>query len=202
MLDANLHNRPIARRNSNVLARLELRPGSYALVTVHRAANTDNAPRLRNIVTALNRAPETVIFPIHPRTRGALKTMGAEFGPHVQLVEPLSYFDMMTLEENARLIATDSGGVQREAYFFSKPCLTLRDETEWTETVEAGWNVLTGNDPERITELWRTFAPPAAQPPIFGDGTAGEKIAQALSQKAIVFGRTQRESIRNSEPIC
>jgi UDP-N-acetylglucosamine 2-epimerase len=201
MLDANLHNRPIARRNSNVLARLELRPGSYALVTVHRAANTDNAPRLRNIVTALNRAPETVIFPVHPRTRGALKAIGAEFGPHVQLVEPLGYFDMMTLEENARLIATDSGGVQREAYFFSKPCLTLRDETEWTETVEAGWNVLTSNDPDYIAELWRTFTPPTAQPPIFGAGTAGEKIARTLSATTIVFGQTQRESAKSAELV-
>ncbi|MGQ0604436.1 MAG: non-hydrolyzing UDP-N-acetylglucosamine 2-epimerase [Anaerolineales bacterium] len=202
MLDANLHNRPIARRNSDVLARLALKPGGYALVTVHRAANTDDPVRLSNIVAALNRAPETVVFPVHPRTRGALQKLGADFAPHVQLIEPLGYFDMMVLEENSRLIATDSGGVQREAYFFGKPCLTLRDETEWTETVEAGWNMLTGNDPERIAELWRTFAPPVAQPPIFGDGTAGQKIAQVLSKTPMTFGKTQRESSREKAVVA
>lgn len=201
MLDANLHNRPIARRNSDVLARLELRPGGYALVTVHRAGNTDDPARLGNIVAALNRAPETVVFPVHPRTRAALQRIGAEFAPQVQLIEPLGYFDMMVLEENARLIATDSGGVQREAYFFGKPCLTLRDETEWTETVEAGWNVLTGNDPDRIAELWRTFAPPAAQPPIFGDGNAAQKIAQVLSETPAAFGQTRRASAA-PEPVA
>jgi UDP-N-acetylglucosamine 2-epimerase len=194
MLDANLHNRPIARRNSEVMGRLGLQPGAYALVTVHRAANTDDPARLRNIVAALNRAPETVIFPVHPRTRKALEALGVAFAAPVRLIEPLGYFDMMVLEENARLIATDSGGVQREAYFFGKPCLTLRDETEWTETVEAGWNVLTGNDPERIAELWRSFAPPAVQPPIFGDGTAAQKIARSLSETPVAFGQTRRRS--------
>jgi len=180
MLDAMLYNRPIAERNSRILNQLNLAPGSYALVTIHRAANTDDAQRLRNLVTALNHAPETVIFPVHPRTRVALERVGAEFKPHVRLVEPQGYFDMATLEANARLIATDSGGVQREAYFLGKPCLTLRDETEWTETVTAGWNVLTGNEPEKIIQLWRNFAPPAHKPAIFGNGTAGEQIAKIL----------------------
>ncbi len=174
MLDASLHNRPIARRNSDVIQRLSLKPRGYALVTVHRAA--------------LNRAPEPVVFPAHPRTRKALAQQGLTFGAHVRLIEPVGYFDMMVLEENARLIATDSGGVQREAYFLGVPCLTLRDETEWTETVTAGWNALTGNDPARIGELWRTFAPPAQQLPIFGDGTAGERIAQNLEQHPVRFG--------------
>jgi UDP-N-acetylglucosamine 2-epimerase len=181
MLDAMLYNRPIAERNSQILAKLNLTAGSYALVTIHRAANTDDAHRLNNLVTALNNAPETVVFPVHPRTRAALERAGAEFKPHVRLIEPLGYFDMVTLEANARLIATDSGGVQREAYFLGKPCLTLRDETEWTETVTAGWNVLTGNDPDHISNLWRTFTPPAERPAIFGDGTAGEQIAQTLA---------------------
>jgi len=92
----------------------------------------------------------------------------------------VGYFDMMVLEENARIIATDSGGVQREAYFMSKPCLTLRDETEWTETVEVGWNKLVGVEVEKVVNEWKTFAPPPAQPPIFGDGKAGEKIADIL----------------------
>ncbi len=89
---------------------------------------------------------------------------------------------MMVLEENARIIATDSGGVQREAYFMKKPCLTLRDESEWTETIQVGWNKLVGVDVEYILNEWKTFAPPVEQPPIFGDGTAGEKIATILGQ--------------------
>lgn len=182
MLDANLANRPLARRKSSVLTTLGLAPGSYGLVTVHRAANTDDPARLTNIITALSQVGETVIFPVHPRTRGALNKLDVRFGSNLRLIEPVGYFDMMVLEENARIIATDSGGVQREAYFMQKPCLTLRDETEWTETVEAGWNKLVGVEVERIIHEWKTFSPPAEQPPIFGDGRAGEKIAEILEK--------------------
>lgn len=188
MLDALRHNLAIAQRKSDSLARLGVQPGAYALATIHRAANTDDPARLANLVAALNRAPETVLFPAHPRTRAALERLGAKFQPQVRVIEPVGYFDMLTLEAGARVIATDSGGVQREAYFLGRPCLTLRDETEWTETVEAGWNVLTGNDPERIAHLWRTFTPPAEQPPIFGDGTAGEQIARILTSEPLRFG--------------
>lgn len=188
MLDAMRHNRPIAERRSAILSQLGLQPEGYALVTIHRAANTDDPARLKNLVLALNRAPEPVIFPAHPRTRKMLAALDQPFAPHVRLIDPVGYFDMLTLEANARLIATDSGGVQREAYFLSRPCLTLRDETEWVETVQAGWNTLTGNDPDHIAELWRTFQPPAAQPPIFGDGTAGQQIAHYLEQHPVKFG--------------
>ncbi|MBL8056227.1 MAG: UDP-N-acetylglucosamine 2-epimerase (non-hydrolyzing) [Anaerolineales bacterium] len=195
MLDANLHNRPIARRHSDILARLGLTAQGYALATVHRAANTDDPARLANIVAALNRAPEPVIFPVHPRTRQALGRLGAAFAEHVRLIEPVGYFDMMVLEEHARLIATDSGGVQREAYFFGVPCLTLRDETEWTETVTAGWNVLAGNDPAHIAALWISHRPPAERPPIFGDGTAAQQIVRHLeAAQPLAFGRTRRRS--------
>lgn len=182
MLDANLANRPLARRNSTVLSTLGLAPGSFGLVTVHRAANTDDPARLANIVTALNRVGETVVFPVHPRTRGALEKLDVRFAENVRVIEPVGYYDMMMLEENARIIATDSGGVQREAYFMQKPCLTLRDETEWTETVRAGWNKLVGVDVDLIVHEWRNFTLPADQPPVFGDGTAGEKIADILGR--------------------
>ena len=182
MLDAMQHNRPIAERNSRILAELELTPGQFVLVTVHRAANTDDTGRLRGIVQALNATKETVVFPMHPRTQGKIAELGLTFGPHVKVLGPVGYFDMITLEANARLIATDSGGVQREAYFLQRPCLTLRDETEWTETVQAGWNVLVGAEPERILQAWRGFAPPAEQPPIFGDGHAAEKIVEILER--------------------
>jgi UDP-N-acetylglucosamine 2-epimerase len=180
MLDAMLQNLPLARRRSDVLARLDLQPGAYALVTVHRPANTDDALRLTRIVETLNRAPETVVFPAHPRTRTALQRLGIPLGGHVRLIEPVGYFDMLVLEENARLIATDSGGVQREAYFLAVPCLTLRDETEWTETVAAGWNRLVGVNPDQVLEAWVNFAPPTNHPSLFGDGTAAQRIAQVL----------------------
>ena len=182
MLDANIANRPLARQKSSVLSRLEFAPEQYGLVTVHRAANTDDPSRLSNIVNVLNQVGETVVFPVHPRTRGALQNLNVRFGDNVRLIEPVGYYDMMVLEENARIIATDSGGVQREAYFMRKPCLTLRDETEWTETIQAGWNKLVGVEVGRILHEWKSFQPPAEQPPIFGDGTAGEKIAEILGQ--------------------
>lgn len=182
MLDANLANRPLARKKSSVLSTLGLRPGSYGLVTIHRAANTDDPVRLGNIIKALSLVGETVIFPVHPRTRGALQKLDVQPGENLHLIEPVGYFDMMILEENARIIATDSGGVQREAYFLQKPCLTLRDETEWTETVQVGWNKLVGAEVDCIASEWKTFTPPAAQPPIFGDGKAGEKIADILGR--------------------
>ncbi|MCG3208471.1 MAG: UDP-2,3-diacetamido-2,3-dideoxy-D-glucuronate 2-epimerase [Anaerolineae bacterium] len=189
MLDAVLANRHIAARNSTILQKLEVEPGQYALVTVHRAANTDDPQRLEAIVTALNIVAETVIFPAHPRTRAALQKINASFEPNVRVIDPVGYFDMLTLEDNARLIATDSGGVQREAYFLKKPCLTLRDETEWTETVSAGWNKLVGVQPDEVGRAWFDFSPPAEQPPIFGDGAAGKRIGEIISSQPVIFGQ-------------
>ncbi len=181
MLDAFQLQLPRARHNSRVLAQHGLRSKGYALVTVHRAANTDQPARLRNIIAVLNSVREPVVFPAHPRTRRALKTLGAKLGPHVRLIEPVGYLDMLALEDGARLIATDSGGVQREAYFLGIPCLTLREETEWLETVAAGWNRLVGVEPTRVLEAWHTITPPADRPPIFGDGSAAAQIAGILA---------------------
>jgi len=189
MLDAMQQNLPVARRTSSVLAQLGLTRGAYALVTVHRAANTDDPQRLRNIVGILNQAHETVVFPAHPRTRRTLQQLGADWAPHVKLVEPVGYLDMLVLEENARLIATDSGGVQREAYFLGIPCLTLRDETEWTEIVQTGWNLLVGTEPERVLEAWLHFTPPADHPAIFGDGTASQQITEIVTNTPVSIGR-------------
>jgi UDP-GlcNAc3NAcA epimerase len=188
MLDALLHNLPLARHKSQVLDRLGLKRGRYALVTIHRPGNTDNPGRLRHIVQALNGVQETIVFPVHPRTRKALSQLGVPFSGHVRLIEPVSYYDMLMLEENARLIATDSGGVQREAYYLKVPCLTLRDETEWAETIEVGWNMLVGADPAHIVDAWLGFSAPGEHPPIFGDGTAGRRIAQILDNGAVAFG--------------
>ncbi|MFA9401818.1 MAG: non-hydrolyzing UDP-N-acetylglucosamine 2-epimerase [Anaerolineales bacterium] len=180
MLDAMNTVRPLAHARSQILDRLSLSRQGYALVTIHRAGNTDHPERLGKIVTILNNAPEVVVFPVHPRTRKALETIDARLASNVRVIEPLGYFDMLVLEEHARLIATDSGGVQREAYFVGVPCLTLRDETEWVETVEAGWNLVVGVEPDHVLEAWNSFTPNGIQPRIFGDGHASEAIVEAI----------------------
>jgi UDP-GlcNAc3NAcA epimerase len=138
---------------------------------------------LRRIVDALNSVKEAIVFPTHPRTQNALSQLGTRLSEHIRLIEPVSYYDMMMLEENARLIVTDSGGVQREAFYLEVPCLTLREETEWIETVEAGWNRLIGTETTKILDAWFDFSPPPEHPPIYGDGTAGQRIAQILDLK-------------------
>ena len=183
MFDAMLKFQVLAKQKSKILEQLDLSPQSYCLTTIHRSANTNDPKRLANIIRALNQAWETIVFPIHPRTRKAIKQYGLSLANNIQVIKPASYFDMITLEENARLIATDSGGVQREAYFLGIPCLTLREETEWEDTVIAGWNCLVGPNPEKILYEWAHFKPPAEKPPIFGDGKAGEHIAQILSEQ-------------------
>jgi UDP-GlcNAc3NAcA epimerase len=187
MLDAMLSNRPLARAKSTILSKLGLSSRSYALVTVHRASNTDDPERLNSIVNALNAVDEIVVFPVHPRTLKALEAIGAQFKQHVRLIEPVGYFDMMMLEENARLIVTDSGGVQREAYFLGVPSLTLRENTEWVEMVEVGWNRLVGADTETILQAWRNFSIPADHPPICGDGKASEKICQLIDAWSVIL---------------
>jgi UDP-N-acetylglucosamine 2-epimerase len=180
MYDALLRNLPLARRHSDVLSRLELQPGRYVLATVHRAANTDNPDRLRAIVRALNGIRETVVFPVHPRTRQALARRDLSMGSHVLMIDPVGYRDMLVLEADARLIVTDSGGVTREAYLLGIGCVTLREQTEHVETVETGWNTLAGADTDRIIDSVRTFQPTGERPPIFGDGRAAERIAEIL----------------------
>ncbi len=192
MLDACLHNLSIARVRSRILADLGVEEGSYALATVHRAANTDDPVRLAEIVAALNAAPQTVILPLHPRTRAAVQAQGLVFSGSVRAIEPVGYLDMLRLESGACRIVTDSGGVQREAYFLGVPCLTMRDETEWTETVSAGWNMLVGAEAERILEAWRSFSPPAERPPVFGHGDAAERIAAVLDQEPVAYGQAKR----------
>lgn len=180
MLDALLSMRRVAEDRSAVLERLQVEPGNYALVTIHRAGTTDDPVRLAALVLALNQAPEPVVFPVHPRTAKALDQLQPHWRDHVHAIAPVGYLDMLVLTANARLVATDSGGLQREAYCFGIPCLTFRDETEWVETVEAGWNTLVGTDPARIRTAWTTSARPETRPPIFGDGNAAGKIVELL----------------------
>ncbi len=182
MLDALLFALPMARAKSDVLNRLGLMPRRYSLVTIHRPANTDDPLRLKSILSALNQTGETVILPLHPRTRKALEALDIQLKDSLKIIDPVGYFDMLILEENARLIATDSGGVQREAYYMSIPCLTLRDETEWVGTVEVGWNRLVGAEQKNILENWFSFSPPSEHPFIYGDGNAAQHIAGILAK--------------------
>jgi UDP-GlcNAc3NAcA epimerase len=133
-------------------------------------------------VDALNATDETVIFPVHPRTRKALDAQQLTFRPNVRAIDPVGYLDMLALEEGARTIVTDSGGVTREAYFLGIPCVTLREETEHVETVAHGWNVLAGADSERIVNAVRNLAPEGPRPAVFGDGNAARKIVDILEK--------------------
>ncbi|MEX2246314.1 MAG: UDP-N-acetylglucosamine 2-epimerase (non-hydrolyzing) [Dehalococcoidia bacterium] len=179
MYDALLHHLPLAEQ-SRILDELALTPGGYALATVHRAANTDDPARLGDIIDALSLLREPVLLPLHPRTKAALMGTDIEVEPPVRIVEPVGYLDMLALERNARIVLTDSGGVQKEAYLLGVPCVTLRDETEWVETLEGGWNVLAGTDAERILAAAKRARPSGAPPPVFGDGRAAERMVDAL----------------------
>jgi len=153
--------------------------GEYVLATVHRNYNTDDPARLAGLLDCLAAAPCRVVFPVHPRTRARLDEAGLGPPPNVDLVEPVPYTRMLALERGARAVATDSGGVQREAYVWGVPCLTLREETEWVETVQTGWNTLVGVDRERFVEALERPRP-AEHPPVFGDGSAARRIAQLV----------------------
>ena len=169
--------------NSDILKRLDLFPKNYLLATVHRAENTDNNDRLKNILSAFEAIQETIVFPVHPRTRKLLKRKGYQPPVNVNLIDPVGYFDIITLEKSARRLLTDSGGMQKEAYWLKVPCITLRDETEWTETVEAGWNILTGADHQRITNAVLNFPPPSKHPVLYGDAQTANKIINILLER-------------------
>jgi len=165
-----------------ILNDLKLQEREYLLATVHRSENTDDEERLAGILKALNGLDEAVVFPVHPRTRKVINNCGKHtLGPHVRLTEPLSYFDMVSLSRSARLILTDSGGLQKEAYWLGVPCITLRDETEWVETVTSGWNTLAGANAEKILQAVRSFAPPASRAPLYGEGCVAEKCLDLLA---------------------
>jgi UDP-N-acetylglucosamine 2-epimerase len=179
MLDANLRLAPIAQERSQALELAGVAPGSYALVTVHREANT-REPALGRIVEALNALEEPVVFPLHPRTAGAIESMGLRLAGHVHPRRPAGYLDFAALASQARVILTDSGGVQKEAYWYEVPCVTLRENTEWVETVEAGWNHLVGTDPGAIVAASREASPGPEHPSLYGDGHAADLIADVI----------------------
>jgi UDP-N-acetylglucosamine 2-epimerase len=179
MLDANLRLAPIARARSRALAELGIDPGGYFLATVHREANV-REPALGNIVEALNALEQPVIFPLHPRTAAAIEQQGHRLSGQVRPRPPFGYLDFAALASQAGAILTDSGGVQKEAYWYEVPCITLRENTEWVETVETGWNQLVGTDPDRIVGAARETRVPGEHPPLYGDGRAADSIADLI----------------------
>ena len=181
MADVSLAFRDIAEERSRVLDDLGLEPGTYLVATAHRAGNVDRPERLQRLVELLAAMPQPVVFPVHPRTRLRLEEAGlTERLADVRLVSPLGYLDFMKLARHARAVLTDSGGVQKEAYLLGVPCITLRDTTEWVETVEAGWNVLVDLDTEAaLAALERS--PPAERPELYGGGHAAERVCRVLA---------------------
>ena len=181
MYDALFHNLVLARARSQILARLGLRKGEYALATVHRAANADDPARMKSILDAFGGLSQKVIFPVHPRTRKMIQEWGLSADGTVLFIEPQGYFDILMLQENANCILTDSGGMQKEAYLLGVRCITLREETEWVETVEAGWNKLAGVDGEAIKTAFETWHPQRERALLYGDGHAAEEISDILA---------------------
>lgn len=194
MYDTVLHNKALADRKSTLLDDLGLEPGSYAAATVHRAENTDDTTRLRAILDTFNELAanmQPIVFPMHPRTKHKLPQVLPDWQPHenLKIIEPIGYLDMLQLVGNARMAFTDSGGLQKEAFFLNCPCITLRDETEWVETVTVGANIIVGADPakimdaaqhwdERLQEEAVDFKDLIA--PYFGEGASGDEILKAI----------------------
>lgn len=183
MVDAQKDCLMLAEKSSRILEDLDLQPGGYYLATVHRAENTDHPGRLRSIIEALEELGD-VVFPCHPRAEKFMKQLGLWKGltGRVKVIKPVGYLDMLVLEKNARKILTDSGGVQKEAYLLGVPCITLREETEWVETVADGWNVLAGADRERIASMARGFHPRSLQRDVFGPGGASIRTAEKMAE--------------------
>lgn len=184
MYDSVLQYKDLAMQHSGILEKLKLSPSNYYLSTIHRAENTDNPGLLSQLLDSLRQLDHKVVFPLHPRTEKLIRQWHLEeylTASNLIIEKPLSYLDMLNLERNAKLILTDSGGVQKEAYMLQVPCITLRNETEWVETVETGWNQIAGIDGARIFKLISELQIPTDSPPIFGDGNASSNICKVLT---------------------
>jgi len=181
MLDASLYYRALIEEGRVELNLPPDLPPEFYLLTLHRAENTDDPARLRAIVETLNGLTDhRGVFPVHPRTRKMLSGQDLCLAGHIQAIEPVGFLEMLALESRCRFIVTDSGGVQKEALFLGKPCITLRDQTEWVETVQAGWNTLVGADPQKIRLAFEQLRIPAERPAFYGSGDAGSKILSLI----------------------
>jgi UDP-GlcNAc3NAcA epimerase len=182
---------------SAILDRFGLTKRAYLLATVHRSENTDELARFSRILDAFHLINEPIIFPVHPRARKVITETGIRAEPRVRLIDPVGYLDMVALVASARLVLTDSGGLQKEAYWLGVPCLTLRGETEWVETVKAGWNVLVGSDSDKIVAAVYSFSPPGSRPALYGDGAAADKCVDLIGVGPKLMGLPKRAAYAN-----
>jgi UDP-N-acetylglucosamine 2-epimerase len=184
MFDAILYNKGLSEKKSVILSELDLKPKTYVLATVHRAENTDNVLRMKNIFDGFSKIPIDVILTLHPRTKKYIKEYNISIPHNVKIIDPVGYLDMIALQTNASVIMTDSGGVQKEAFFLRVPCITLRDETEWVETLKDGWNTLAQVDNDDIADIFRnvygTDFKQRNQGNYFGDGESVSKIVSCI----------------------
>jgi UDP-GlcNAc3NAcA epimerase len=174
---------PLAAQ-TKILDQLELEPQGYYVATIHRPANTDVPHNLAGIMEAFARLPAPVVFPAHPRTRKQFDQFGLNPAANVVLIDPVGYLEMLALIKNSRAVLTDSGGVQREAYFSAVPCVTIRSEAEFVDTVISGWNTLAEPTYDAITAALMKPPPIGTPPPLFGDGTAAQRIAAEMQHWA------------------
>lgn len=183
MYDAVLYNKQLANEKSEILSKHGLESKGYHLITIHRAENTDDREKIENILQAFSRIETPKVWPIHPRTKHTLENYGLKLDeiPNLIVIEPVGYLDMLTLEANAAKIITDSGGVQKEAYFMEVPCVTVREQTEWVETLQEDANILVGTVVEKIVAAVGKDVHPIYHE-IFGDGKAAQKILEVLSK--------------------
>lgn len=181
MLDTLILCEHLIKDHSTILSRLGITAKGFYLATVHRASNTDDATNLSSILEVLDSLDAPVIFPLHPRTKKSmeLRNLRTQMGNNVHFIEPAGYLDMLALQTHARKVLTDSGGVQKEAYILGTPCVTLRSETEWVETLENGWNILAGINRQAILDVVKSM-PTGPRRQFYGDGHASKKIAEIL----------------------
>ena len=165
-----------------ILEHLNLRPKGYYLLTLHRPYNVDNKIILGKILNSLSQVNQSIVFPIHPRTEKMIKKFKLEVGENIKIIEPVGYLNMIYLEKNSSKVITDSGGIQKEAYILEIPCITIRTETEWVETVKAGWNILVNPDVPNLSEIIESFIPVGNQNKIFGENVA-ERMVEIISEK-------------------
>jgi UDP-GlcNAc3NAcA epimerase len=184
MYDAVLYNRELAEEKSTVLSENGLEKKGFHLITIHRAENTDDIQNMKNILEAFSKIETVKVWPLHPRTKNKLASYGLDLKdiPNLKVIEPVGYLDMLTLEANAQKIITDSGGVQKEAYFMKVPCVTVREQTEWVETLEEDANILAGTSVEKILEGIKREVKPSYKE-LFGDGKASQKIVELIENR-------------------
>lgn len=183
MYDAiNLFKERAKEVSKTIIEDLDLTSNGYILSTIHRAENTNSIERLTSIIYALSNCGEKIILPLHPRTKKFINEYNLPIGDNIKIIDPVGYLETILLEENAKKIVTDSGGIQKEAYFLNTPCITMRDETEWVETVNNGWNVIVGSDSDKILDAIANFNPTGTPVAAFGNGDASSIITDIIEK--------------------